>query len=61
VQGFCSNGILKSPVKLILKYADDTNLLVPKGSDANILNKFEAIRNWTRLNKMQFNVKKTRT
>ena len=49
-----------SPVNLILKYADDTNLLVPQCSDTSILDEFEAIRNWTRLNKMQLNVKKTK-
>jgi len=48
-----------SPVNLILKYADDTNLLVPQCSDTSILDELEAIRNWTRLNKMQLNVKKT--
>ena len=47
-----------SLVNLILKYADDTTLLVPHCSDVSILDEFEAIRNWTRLNKMQRNVKK---
>ena len=32
-----------SPVNLILKYADDTNLLVPQCSDTSILDEFEAI------------------
>ena len=49
-----------SPVNLILKYADDINLLVPQCSDTSILEEFEAIRNWTHLNKMQLNVNKTR-
>jgi len=49
-----------SPENLILKYADDTNLLVPQCSDTSILDEFETIRNWTRLNKMQPNVKKTK-
>jgi len=50
----------RSATYLILRYADDTNLLVPQCSDTSILDEFEAIRNWTRLNKMQFNVKKTK-
>jgi len=49
-----------SPVNLSLKYVDDTNLLVPQRSDISILDEFEAIRNWTRLNKMHLNVKKTK-
>jgi len=49
-----------SPVNLILNYADDTNLLVPQCSDTSILDEFEAIRNWTRLNKMQLIVKETK-
>jgi len=48
-----------SPVNIILKYADDTNILLPQCSDTSILDELEAIRNWTRLNKMQLNVKKT--
>ena len=50
----------RSAPYLILRYADDTNLLVPQCSDTSILDEFEAIRNWTRLNKMQLNVKKTK-
>jgi len=49
-----------SPVNLILKYADDANLLVPQCTDTSILDEFEAIRNLTRLNKMELNVKKSK-
>ena len=34
-----------SPVNLILKYADDTDLLVPQCSDTSIQDEFEAIGN----------------
>ena len=33
---------------------------LPQCSDTSILDEFEAIRNWTRLNKMQLKVKKTK-
>jgi len=49
-----------SPVNLILKYADDTNLLVRQCFDISILDEFQGIRNWTSLNKMQLNVKKSK-
>jgi hypothetical protein len=50
----------KSLLNLILKYADDTNLIVPQHTDTTIEEEFEAIISWTQSNKMQLNVKKTK-
>jgi hypothetical protein len=38
--------------KLIFKYADDTNLLVPQHSDFSIVDEINHIQDWARQNKM---------
>jgi hypothetical protein len=45
---------------VIFKYADDTNLLVPQHSDTPIEAKLDNILQWTRNNKMNINVSKTK-
>jgi hypothetical protein len=48
----------KSPINLIFKYADDTNLLVPECTDVQIQEEFEAILEWAAANKMTVNMTK---
>jgi hypothetical protein len=50
----------KSPINLIFKYADDTNLLVPECMDVQIQEEFEAILEWAAANKMTVNMTKTK-
>lgn len=50
----------KSPINLIFKYADDTNLLVPECTDVQIQEEFEAILEWAAANKMTVNMTKTK-
>jgi hypothetical protein len=49
----------KSPINLIFKYADDTNLLVPECTDVQIQEEIEAILDWAAANKMTVNMTKT--
>ena len=49
-----------SSINFILKYADDTNLLVPEHTDISFVREFENIKNWTERNKMIINISKTK-
>ena len=40
-----ASSLLSASAELLVKYADDTNLIVPQSSDTSILDEFEAIRN----------------
>ena len=44
----------------IFKFADDTNLLVPKNSDVGIEVEFNHIKDWAVLNRLHINVAKTK-
>ena len=50
----------KSSINKILKYADDTNLLVPEITDVAISEEFSSIQNWAHINKMIINMDKTK-
>ena len=43
----------------MFKYADDTNLLVPEPTDAQLCDEYEAIQLWALRNKMIINASKT--
>jgi len=46
---------LKSVVNLLLKYADDTNLLVPENTDVELADEFRHVMQWADDNKMIIN------
>jgi hypothetical protein len=46
--------------KLIFKFADDTNLLVPELSDISMKEEFANIQDWACRNKMVINLSKTK-
>jgi len=43
----------------LMKYADDTNLLVPETSNCTLSKEFERIKDWALANKMVINTSKT--
>ena len=45
---------------ILVKYADDTNLLVPSDSDTNLCDEFANIRYWAEHNRMITNLSKTK-
>jgi len=49
-----------SKVNRLLKYADDTTLLVPDDSDVDLEDEFENIKQWARDNRMIINFVKTK-
>jgi Reverse transcriptase (RNA-dependent DNA polymerase) len=49
-----------SPINIVFKYADDTNLLVPEHTDVQLGEEFEAIQLWALRNKMIINTSKTK-
>jgi len=49
-----------SQSKVLFKYADDTNLLVPAYSDVSLLGEFDHIKQWADVNKMIINITKTK-
>ena len=49
-----------SAVNLLLKYADDTNLLVPENTDVEMADEYRHITQWADDNKMIINVTKTK-
>ena len=49
-----------SLINLLMKYADDTNLLVPCNTDVQIDAEFDNIQTWAVANKMTINVAKTK-
>ena len=42
----------KSRDNKLMKYADDTNLLVPETSNCTLSKEFEHIKHWAKVNKM---------
>jgi len=51
---------LLSITNLLLKYADDTNLLVPEQTDISLSEEFENVKKWACNNKMVINFNKTK-
>jgi len=49
-----------SDMNLLLKYSDDTNLLVPENTNADLADEFSNIREWADSNGMVTNIHKTR-
>jgi hypothetical protein len=49
-----------SAINMLIKYADDTNLLVPENTDFSIFQEFENIKAWAYHNKMTINFSKTK-
>ena len=47
-------------VNIILKYTNDTSLLVPETSDVDLEDEFDSIKRWAGLNKMIINLEKTK-
>jgi len=50
----------KSSDNKLMKYADDTNLLVPETSNCTLTDEFEHIKAWATANKMVINMSKTK-
>jgi len=50
----------KSEFSLVLKYADYTNLLIPKNTDVDLADEFRHIMQWPDDNKMIINQCKTK-
>lgn len=50
----------KSSDNILIKFADDTNLLVPERTDCDLVQEFEHIKNWADRNKMHINMAKTK-
>ena len=48
-----------SKVNIVFKYADNTNLLVPEHTDVQLCDEYDAIKLWTKRNKMIINASKT--
>ena len=49
-----------SRCNILIKYADDTNLLIPEHTDCSLADKFTHIYDWARDNKMCINITKTK-
>ena len=49
-----------SDINILIKYADDTNLLVPANTDFSISQEFDSIKAWAFQNKMSINFSKTK-
>ena len=47
-------------MNVLVKYADDTNLLVPSDSDIDLTEKFNHVKQWAEKNRMIINVLKTK-
>jgi len=50
----------KSSNNKLVKYADDTNLLVPENTNCTLLEEFEHVKDWARANKLVINMSKTK-
>jgi len=50
----------KSTGNKLMKYADDTNLLVPETSNCTLSEEFENMKDWALANKMVINISKTK-
>jgi len=49
-----------STYNLLIKYADDVDLLVPETSDVDLGTEFQGIMAWAFLNEMVINLQKTK-
>ena len=47
-------------MNVLVKYADDTNLLVPSDSDLDLSTEFDNIKQWAMENRMVVNILKTK-
>ena len=47
-----------SIMNILLKYADDTSLLVPSDSDTDLVDEFDNIKRWAAQNHMVINLQK---
>jgi len=47
-------------MNMLIKYADDTNLLVPSDSDVDLLEEFNYVKHWAEENRMVMNIAKTK-
>jgi len=47
-------------MNILIKYADDTNLLVPSDSDVNLAEKCSYVKHWADENRMVINILKTK-
>ena len=47
-------------ISLIIKYVDDTNILVPEHSDISMQTEFANVQDWVRQNKMTVNLSKSK-
>jgi len=50
----------KSRNNKLMKYADDTNLLVPENTKCTLSEKFDHIKDWAKANKMVINMSKSK-
>ena len=53
---------LRTPsiMNVLVKYADDTNLVVPSDSDIDLVEEFNNVKEWAEENKMILNLQKTK-
>jgi len=49
-----------SVMNMLIKYADDTNLLVASDSDVDLLEEFNYVKHWAEENRMVMNIAKTK-
>jgi len=49
-----------SPMNIVVKYADDMNMIVPSDSDTDLLEEFDHVKLWADDNKMLINLLKTK-
>ena len=49
-----------SAMNVLVKYADDTNLLVPSDLDTELVDEFDNVKAWASVNKMIINLLKTK-
>ena len=47
-------------MNVLVKYADDTNLVVPSDSDIDLVEEFNNVKQWAEENKMILNLQKTK-
>ena len=51
---------LMSVMNMLIKYADDTNLLVPSDSDVDLVEEFNYVKHCAEMNRMVINMAKTK-
>lgn len=49
-----------SIMNVLVKYTDDTNLVVPSDSDIDLVEEFNNVKQWAEENKMILNLQKTK-